>query len=84
MQQPGTVLATIQMLYSGVDRVEIALGPATPASIPDEMAIADGENPEVLIACPCLTEDCIVATLNGEGVVATEAQSWTNVKSLFD
>jgi len=84
VQLPGTVLATFNLLYSGVDRVEISLGPAIPASIPDEMAIADGDDPENLIGCPCLTDDCVVATLNGEGVVATENQSWTGVKALFD
>ena len=84
VQLPGTVLATIQMLYTITDPVNISLGPATPASIPDEMAIANGDNPEDLIPCPCLTADCIVATIWGDGVVATESHTWTGVKALFE
>ena len=83
-QQPGTVLATFQMLYSGTATVEISLGPSTPPSIPGFMAIADGANPEVLVAVDCLTSDCVVATLNGDGVVSSEDHSWTGVKALFD
>ncbi len=83
-EQPGTVLATLQLLYSVTDPVEISLGPATPPSIPGDMAIANGANPDELIACPCLTADCVVATIWGDGVVATEDQTWSSVKSLFE
>ncbi|MBD3220169.1 hypothetical protein GF314_02925 [bacterium] len=80
----GTVLATVNMLYSGTDLVTFAFGPSEPSSIPGYPVIADGANPDDLYACPLTNEDAgYVATLNGDGVTATETSSWTNVKSLF-
>jgi hypothetical protein len=81
---PGTVLATVNMLYTSMALVEIRIGPASPPSIPGVPVIADGTDPENLIACSCVTDDCLVATLNGDGVVATEDYSWSGVKALFD
>ncbi len=80
----GVVLATFTMLMTGTDYVEIWLGPSDPASIPGVPVIADGSNPDLLIPCNCTTHDCMVATLNGDGVVATTDETWTSVKALFD
>jgi hypothetical protein len=80
----GTVLCTFQVLYSGSDVVTIAFGPAVPPSIPGVPVIANGANPDELIACNLTSDGGYVATLNGDGVVATEAHSLSGVKALFD
>ncbi len=80
----SAVLATFTLLQPAPIYVEIFLGPSDPASIPDVPVIANGENPDDLIACNCTTADCMVATLNGNGVIATEIATWTSVKALFD
>ncbi|MEZ4386501.1 MAG: hypothetical protein R3D98_02775 [Candidatus Krumholzibacteriia bacterium] len=81
----GAVLCTIQMLYTGVPTVFINLGAATPSSFnPPTPGIADGANPDNLIACPLTSDGGYVATINGDGVVATEAHSLSDVKALFD
>lgn len=76
-------LATVHLLYTGVDMVNIHFGPSEPSSIPGFPVISDGANPDILIACPCTTADCIVATINGDPV-STEQRSWSSLKSLFD
>ncbi len=85
----AVVLCVLQMLYSGTDRVEIVYGAATPPSIPghDGPVLADGANPDILVACEYTShEDMggLVATLNGEGVIAVENHSLSGVKALFN
>jgi hypothetical protein len=85
----GTVLSTVQMLYTGTDIVGILFGPATPATIPGVPVIADGANPDLVFACQ-LTADAngpnpaLVATINGPGIVATEEHTLSGVKALFE
>jgi hypothetical protein len=80
----GTVFSTMQMLYTGTDLVTISYGEADPPSIPGGPVIANGANPEDLIACNLVTDIGYVATLNGDGVVATEEHTLSSVKALFD
>ena len=85
----GTVLATINMLYTGTDIIGIEFGPAEPATIPGVPVIADGANPDDVYACQ-LTADAngefpnLVATINGGGIVATENHTLSDVKALFE
>ena len=81
----NAVLGQLQMLYTGAGTVEISFGPASPSSFNNEgPGIAEGTNPDNLILCPPATPDGIVATINGEGVVATEQHTLTGVKALFN
>ncbi|MBD3222487.1 hypothetical protein GF314_14725 [bacterium] len=66
----GTVLATVNMLYGGTDTVFFEFSPSDPSSIPGHPIIADGENPDDLLACPINSAPgtSTVATLNGDGV----------------
>jgi len=82
----AAVMATMNMLQSVATEATISMGPATPASIPDVPAIADGADPDVLIACVLDSGDSapVVATLNGDGIVAAEAHSLSSVKALFN
>lgn len=88
----AVILASINFLYIGTASVDITYGPASPSSVNDlGPAIANGENPDELLVCEystCPEFEGLVATVNGAGVelcdvVATETQSWTNVKALF-
>ena len=81
----GAVLQTINMLYTGTGMVTIAFGAADPSSFGGEgPGVADGANPENLILCPLTSDVGYVATINGDGVVATEEHSYSAVKALFD
>ncbi len=80
----GTVLSTLNMLYTGTDIIYVAYGEATPPSIPGVPVIANGANPDELIACNLTSDGGFVATINGPGVVATEDHSLTSVKALFE
>lgn len=80
----GTVMASLNMLYTGTATIFIGFGPSEPSSLGDWPAIANGENPDELIACPLTSDGGYVATINGDGVVATESMSFTGVKALFD
>lgn len=80
----GTVLSTFNFFYTGADVVYVVYGPAEPPSIPGVPVIANGANPEDLIACNLTSDGGFVATFNGPGVVATENHSLTSVKALFD
>ena len=77
------------MLPTSFDFAAIAFGPSEPASIPGVPVISDGEDPTILIGCQ-LTGDAggdspdVVATLNGNGIVATESHTLTGVKALFE
>jgi len=84
MVEGGTAVSTMQMLYAGTALVTISFGPSEPASIPGVPVIANGANPEELIACNLTSDVGYVATLNGDGVVATEAHSLSSVKALFE
>jgi hypothetical protein len=82
------VMATIQMLYSGSGLVDISMGASTPTSFdPPAPGIADGTDVDILYPCfltSGVASGGVVATLNGGGVVATEAHSLSGVKALFD
>jgi hypothetical protein len=81
----GAVMANVNMLYTGVATVFINLGAAEPTSFdPPSPGIADGANPDNLIPCPLTSDGGYVATINGDGVVATEARSLSSVKALFN
>lgn len=87
------VLATLNMMVFAGTPVEIALGPSTPSSEGSgHPAIAAAENVDDLIYCGLTTGPHtadtfgLVATLNNadNGLVATEAQSLSAIKALFD
>jgi len=81
----GVVLVTMNMLHTAVDPVAISFGPSNPSSFGGEgPGIADGVNTDLLYLCPLTTPDGVVATVNGDGVVATESQSLSSVKALFN
>lgn len=80
----GTVLSTMNMLYTGTDIIEVLYGPSEPASIPGMPVIADGANPDILIGCNLTSTGDVVATINGGGVVATEQHTLSGVKALFE
>ena len=80
----GTVLCTLQMLYTQEQYVQIHFGPADPPSLPDGVpVIADGADATNLIACHVLGRDGQVASLNRPAPVTDDAK-WSSVKSLFD
>jgi hypothetical protein len=80
----GMVLSTLNMLYTGTASVEISITPSDPESIPGVPAIADGNDPTILLPMQLVNNNFgYQATINGEGTVATESHSWSNVKSLF-
>jgi hypothetical protein len=85
------VLSKMRMLYTGTGTVEMFMGPSEPSSFGGEgPGLADGIDPTQLVLCTYTSGPNmggLVATLNGAGIefpVATESQSWSNVKSLFD
>ncbi|MEZ4386498.1 MAG: hypothetical protein R3D98_02760 [Candidatus Krumholzibacteriia bacterium] len=82
------VLCTVQLLYTAGLAVDISMGGSTPSSFsPAGPGIANGANPDDLIACFLTSGNPlggVVATLNSGGVTATEAHSLTEVKALFD
>jgi len=78
---PGVVLCTLTLLYPGADTVCFNLVPATPASIPDYPAIADGSNPDNLLPCNIFNYPDCTATING--AVANEGASYSEIKGLF-
>jgi len=80
----GTMLASLNMLYTGTDIIYIGYGQADPPSIPGVPVIADGSNPDLLLPCALTSDGGFVATINGGGVVATENHSLTSVKALFN
>lgn len=77
----GVILCTFNLLYSGTDVVCINLIPAVPSSLGDVPAIADGENPDILMPCQIYNAPGCTATIND--VVAAEGQSLTHIKGLF-
>ena len=95
LPSPGDVVfATFSLMYM-VDGIasDMFMGPSVPSSVDDAgPAIADGANPDLLIVCNYTSGPDmggIVATLHGDGIefpggVATENQSWSGVKSLFE
>lgn len=89
----SAVLSTLNMLYSGTDPVEIKLGPSS-LSVPlhGHPVIVDAAFPDDPVECGVTTgvhiaqEFQTVATLHNadNGLVATEAQSLSHIKALFD
>jgi hypothetical protein len=81
----GVVLATVNMLQTSAALTEISFGPSTPSSFNGEgPGIADGENTDLLYLAPLTTPDGVVATVDGDGVTATEGRSLSSVKALFN
>ena len=85
------VLATLQILDPvGGMPGEFLFGPSSVQSLPDwnGPAYTHGPDPTIILACTLPSGEFnqvgVVATLNGEGVVATESAAWTDVKALFD
>ena len=87
------VLSTIQFLYSGAETVEMLMGPSDPSSVEGAgPALADGANVDIVYVCNYTSGEelgGLVATLNGGGiqfpdVIATETQSLSSVKALFN
>jgi hypothetical protein len=79
----GSVLCTMQMLYTQDRHVEIHFGPSDPASLPGVPVIADGSDATRLIGCAVLGPGGHVASLNRPAPITDEAK-WSSVKSLFD
>ena len=89
----GAVLGTLQMLYTGTAVVEISFDAAEPSSFDGLYpGCTNGADPEELIAFDAIAYNgatepmypVMVSTINGDGVVATEAHSFSSVKALFD
>ena len=78
----GTVLCTVQLLYTQDQYVQIYFGPSDPSSMPGVPVIADGSDPNNLIGCKVLGRDGQVASLNRPEPETDEAR-WSSVKSLF-
>ena len=84
------VLATMQILDPIGTVGDFVFGPSDPSSFPDLTVpvFSDGPVATILMTCTLTTgvfnEVGTVATLNGDGIVATESASWTDVKALFD
>ncbi len=84
----AAVLCTFSMIhFSGGGLVEFTTGPATPQSIPDHdgPVFADNANVDDLIPGTSTggAPIAVVATLYGDGIVAVEQSSLSQVKSLF-
>lgn len=94
----AAVLSTLQLLYSGTDPVEIRLGPSTLSNDPTNPlhtghpVIVNGADTDIFTDCGLTVgvhtafEFETVATLHtgDNGLVATEAQSLSHIKALFD
>ena len=79
------VLATMTLMYSGGAYVEISFGPSDPSSFGGESpGVSDGMAPDLLYPCGYTNDSGVVATLNGEGVVAARQTTLSAVKSLFE
>lgn len=79
----GTVLCTVQLLYTMNQYVQIHFHASDPASMPGVPVIADGGDPTVLIGCNVIGPDGHVASLNRPAPTTDEAK-WSSVKSLFE
>ncbi len=86
----SAVLSKMRVMYMGSSTVELTMGPSEPSSVGGAgPAIANGIDPDDLVVCTYTSGPDLgglVGTLNGAGIefpVATETQSWSNVKSLF-
>jgi len=81
------VLATFNMLQTVAVEATITLSGSTPSSFAGAPGIGNGDNTDLLYQAGLTTgtgPTGVVATLNGAGVVATEAQSLSSIKALFD
>ncbi len=88
MMEGGTVIAIAQFMMPNADPVVFEFGPADPQSDPDWdgallVDAADVNNP---VQTMLVTGEMngVVATLNGDGVVAVENQTLSGVKALFE
>jgi hypothetical protein len=83
----AVILATLNMLQSVATPATITFTGASPSSFEGAPGISNGDNTDLLYQCGLSTGNGpsgIVATLNGDGTVATEAQSLSSIKALFD
>ncbi len=79
----GTVLCTLQMMYTMDQYVQIFFEASEPASIPGVPVIADGDDPNTLVGCTVHGPDGLVASLNRPPPITDDAK-WSSVKSLFE
>ncbi len=90
VEPDGTVvLSTLDLVYLGAEQVDIKLGPATPAGLPEwDGPVVYGWGPHdprygFLTGGVSGVGFQVVARINGPEVVATAARSWGQVKQLF-
>ncbi len=69
VSEGGTVLASLNMLYTGSDIIYINYTQAEPPSIPGVPVIADGSNPDIILPCNLTSDGGFVATINGPGIL---------------
>jgi len=81
------VLCTISMIYGGSGTVEFTSGAATPPSVPGWNGPVFGDNANIDDLVEGTSTGgapiAVIATLNGDGIVAVEQSSLSQVKSLF-
>jgi hypothetical protein len=85
-QDNAVVLATMALLNTTVDQVDISFGPASPSSFDGLYpGIANGADPTQLAWAFSAGGESpgLVATFNGPGVTATESRSLSSIKALF-
>jgi hypothetical protein len=84
---PCITMLTVNLLVYAPTTWCFGLKPATPASIPGEMAYADGADPGLLLPMyPCTAEGCFMACVNNPDCpppTAVEPATWGNVKALY-
>jgi hypothetical protein len=78
------VLALAIFHCDATERIEVRFGPAEPATLPGQPAIIAGDAGGQHLPCALWSDAGFVATINGEGVVATEGRHWSAIKRLFD
>jgi hypothetical protein len=88
MMEEGTVVAEMQMLTASEAPLVFEFGPADPPSDPDWNGpiVLDAADLNTLIPANLVTGEPngVIATLNGDGVVAVENQTLSGVKALFE
>ena len=78
----GTVLASLRLMQMDSGEVDIMFGPSSPSSLGAAPAIADGSDPEILLACELFGGGPVVAGLNVPPPERREVPL-SHVKSLF-
>jgi hypothetical protein len=78
----GTVLASMRFMQMDRGEVDIMFGPSSPSSLGGAPVIADGSDPEILLACELFGGGPVVAGLNVPPPERREVP-FSHVKSLF-